>query len=97
MNRAACIITGCALKLEGSTHHAWGDLHIAGDRLVFVAEVDAIGDIIFTPDAQRIAQSTCVVTLKASDVRLLMRGVIIFDASPDLLNMAACVRIGTRL
>ena len=80
---------GCALVLEGASAYAWGDLHISGDRFIFVAVADRVtGGMDWFPPDDRLERAR-VIHVPSGEDYFTRANVFVCRASLDLLNARA--------
>jgi hypothetical protein len=89
MNQTRCIITGCQLRLEGSTHAVAGDLFLQGDRFIFNGNWKN-GETLWVPK-EELGHYTKVLTIPygIGEDHFERRGLFVMRASRRLLNDAA--------
>lgn len=92
MSVARCLITGCRLVVAGAGKHVWGDLHRAGEAIIFNAALNGRGEAAWEYDEAWKGPATLVekqVTFSPHFPYFERRGVIVFDHTHMVLNKVA--------
>ena len=89
MSQTGCIITGCQLRLEGSTHAVAGDLYLQGDRFIFNGNMDTVTRGALWVPKEELGHYSKVITIPVGYDYFERRGLFVMKANRELLNEAA--------